>query len=223
MKRKLMTLLLAGTLSVSMLAGCGGGSKKEDTAAAETKTETADSGASETKEEAPAEEAAPEEETATETEGAADEGTEEAATEDTASTGGESGTFSLLDVSEDMIEVGVYGNSGDGLELVFSLFTGPDGNKYASLFGFNNNGGGGDVICGQYEASSEVDEQGDNWTYFDVTDVYTGKSVKLGIAERPSTNEVLFFDEDGAVVKGEYLSNADTINYMASAVNLLSQ
>lgn len=203
MKRKFITMLLAVTLTVSMLGGCGG-KKEEAPAPAPAPTEEA-------AEEAPAEEEAEEEEA------------EEPAEEETAADTSESGaSFTLLDVDEDMIDVGAYGKSPEGLELVFSMFTGPDNNQYVSLFGFDNNGGSGNVICGQYEASTETDEDGDNWTYFDVTDVYSGKNFQLGVCERPETEEIAFFDENGEVIEGKYLSNAETINYMGSAAALIS-
>lgn len=197
MKRKLITTLLAVTLTVAMIGGCGGKKAEEPAAPAETEEK--------------AEEAPAEEETAV----------EETAVEETADSSDSGASFTLLDVDEDMIDVGVYGQSPDGLELVFSMFTGPDNNQYVSLFGFDNNGGSGNVICGQYEASTETDEDGDNWTYFDVTDVYSGNSFKLGVAERPETEEVFFFDENGEVIEGKYLSNAETINYMGTAAGLL--
>ncbi len=202
MKRKLITVLLAAALTASLLGGCGG-KKAEEAAPAETKTEEKAEAAPEKKEPAKEETAEAEEEKS----------------DDSSSASGAS--FTLLDVDESMIDVGAYGKSSEGLELVFSMFTGPDKNNYVSLFGFDNNGQSGDVICGQYQASTETDEDGDNWTYFDVTDVYTGKSFKLGVAERPETEEIFFFDENGEVVEGKYLSNSETITYMGTAAGLL--
>ena len=202
MKKKLLTILLALTLSTAMLCACGGG-------------DTADSSA-ETKAAAAEEKAEPEAE-----EKEAAESEEKEAAEDSGSSSS-SDTFSLLDVDESMVDVGAYGKDSEGTELVFTMFTGPDGNKYVSLFGFDNNSESGDVICGQYEASTEVDEDGDEWTYFDVTDVYTGNHFNLGVCERPETEEVVFFDKDGNVIEGQFLSASDTINYMGSAAALIS-
>ena len=56
-----------------------------------------------------------------------------------------------------MVTVSVYGGNSDGTELVFTMFTGPDGLDYTSLFDFNGKGGG-DVFCGQYERQTETDE-----------------------------------------------------------------
>ena len=183
-------------LTASMLCACG------DDKAAEPAAETEEVA------EAPEEEAEEYDEEPEEAE--AEEGSDE------------SGEFTLLDVSEDMVDVGAYGKSEDGTELVFTMFTGPDGNKYVSLIGFDNNSENGDVICGQYEASTETDEDGDEWTNFIVSDVYTGNEFHLGVCERPETEEVAFYDTDGNVIEAEFLSASDTINYMGSAVALLS-
>ena len=198
MKKKLVTVLLAMALTASMLSACGGGK------AAESAPVTA---ANETAEE-PVEEEVEE--------------TEEVTREMPDESSEESDTFSLLDVSEDMVDVGAYGKSEDGTELVFTMFTGPDGNSYVSLIGFDNNNDSGDVICGQYESTTEKDEDGDEWTNFLVTDVYTGNQFHLGVCERPETEEVAFYDTDGNVVEAQFLSAADTINYMGAAVALLS-
>lgn len=162
-------------------------------------------------------------ETKTEPETTTEEKAEAPAAEETAKEESEeSDGFTLLDVSEDMVDVGAYGMDEDGTELVFTMFTGPDGNKYVSLIGFDNNNDGGDVICGQYEATTEKDEDGDEWTNFIVSDVYTGDQFHLGVCERPETEEVAFYDKDGNVVEAKFLTAADTINYMGSAVALLS-
>ena len=195
MKKKLVTMFLAVALTVSMLSGCGGSKAEESTpvsAPAETKSEEK-----------------------------ADEPIKEEPKEEADSNNVSDASFTLLDVDEDMIDVGAYGISPDGLELVFSMFTAPDNNRYVSLFGFDNNSDGGSVICGQYEASTETDEDGDEWTYFDVSDVYSGENFQLGVCERPETEEIFFFDENGEVIEGKFLTNAETINYMGTAAGLL--
>jgi len=206
MKKKFLTVILTAALSVSMICACGG-KKAEEAAPAPAPAET-----EEAAEEAPAEE---EEEVEEEV---AEEPEEEEADDSSAEAGA---PFTLLDVDENMIDVGAYGKSSEGLELVFSMFTGPDNNSYVSLMGFDNASGGGNVICGQYEASTETDEEGDNWTYFDVTDVYSGNNFKLGVCERPETEEICFFDENGEVIEGKYLTNSETIDYMGSAAGLI--
>lgn len=198
MKKNLLMVVMASVLAASLLCACGK-DKKADTAP-ETKTEET----AETKEETKTEEVTEITET---TEAEAEEGD----------------GFSLLDVDENMVDVGAYAITEDKTELVFTMFTGPDQNKYVSLFVFDNDSDKGDVICGQYEASTEVDEDGDEWTYFDVEDAYTGKHFNLGVCERPQTEQVCFFDEDGNVVEGKFLTASETINYMGSAAALISE
>ena len=202
MKKKIVMMIMAVTLCASLLCACG----EDKTAESASETEEAVEEEEESVDEEPAEE------------------TDEAADEETADADSESdGSFSLLDVDESMVDVGAYGTSDDGTELVFTMFTGPDGNKYVSLFGFDNNSENGDVICGQYNSSTETDDEGDEWTYFDVEDAYTGNHFNLGVCERPATEEIVFFDKDGNVVTGKFLSAGDTINYMGSAAALLDQ
>lgn len=193
MKKNLLLTVLATALCASLLCACKDDKKAESAPAPETKTE----------------EAADTEEV-----------TEIVATEDGEE---EDEGFSLLDVDETMVDVGAYAMDEDNTELVFTMFTGPDQEKYVSLFVFDNNTDKGDVICGQYEATTEVDEDGDEWTYFDVDDVYTEKHFKLGVCERPQTEQICFFDEDGNVVEGKFLTESETIKYMGSAANLISQ
>ena len=197
MKKKALTLLLALTLGAALFCGCGDDSS-EAKEVKEEKVEEAEE----------AEEEEPEAEEAEEADKSADSSSD--------------GSFTLLDVDENMVDVDVYGKDDDGTELVFTMFTGPDGNKYVSLFGFDNNSESGDVICGQYEASTETDEDGDEWTNFVVSDVYTGEQYTLGLCERPETEEVVFYNKNGDVIEGQFLSSSDTINYMAAAVNLMS-
>ena len=118
-----------------------------------------------------------------------------------------------------MVTVGVYGGNSDGTELVFTMFTGPGGLDYTSLFDFNGKGGG-DVFCGQYERQTETDEDGTMWTKLTVHDVYTDKDITLGVGET-TDDKVFFYDSDGNVIEGKYLSKEETIDYMASAVNVL--
>lgn len=204
MKKKIVMMILAATLCGSLLCACGD-DKKTESAAPETKTE----------ETAKAEETPAKEEAASGNEEVVE--IEETDGEDSES----EGTFSLLDVDESMVDVGAYGMDEEGTELVFTMFTGPDGNNYVSLFGFDNNSDKGDVICGQYEASTEKDEDGLEWTYFDVEDVYTGNHFKLGVCEKPETDEIYFFDEEANVIPGKFLTESETIQYMGSAAGLI--
>ncbi len=126
--------------------------------------------------------------------------------------------FTLLDVSTDMIEAGVYAVSEDGTELVFSMFTEPSGTPMASLFIFSAEGEG-DVICGSYTAESETDEDGIDWTLLTVSDAYTGGEFEIGFGE--SEEEVYIFDNEGTPYEGEYLTKDETIDYMGTAAALM--
>ncbi|MBQ7678742.1 MAG: hypothetical protein IJT34_02715 [Butyrivibrio sp.] len=190
--KKSSMVWMTGIMAAAMLAGCGGGA---DTAAV---VEQAGQAAAEV---AATTDASAVVETAVETAKAVAEG-----------------DFSLLDVSENMVDIGVYGKDDSGMEYVFSMFTGPDGKDYVSLFSFDNSGNKGDVICGQYTAETENIE-GLDWTVFDVQDGYTGDTYRLGVVEDESN--VAFWNENGDVIEGEYLDASQAIKYMGSAAALL--
>lgn len=133
---------------------------------------------------------------------------------------GTSGEFTLLDVTSDMISVGVYAADENQNELVFSMFTAPSGTPMASLFVYSPDGSG-DVICGTYTAETNTDEDGMNWTLLTVTDVYTSQDFEIGFAENDS-DQVYILNAAGAVYEGKYLSADETVTYMGTAVALLS-
>ena len=216
MKKKLVSIVLAAWMAASLAMGCG--SKPEaNTAAnapaagttAEAKPETSAPAAETTKETAS--------ETASEKES---ETTAEAKSGEEPSDGNVTEEFTLLDVSTDMIQAGVYAVSEDGTELVFSMFTEPSGTPMASLFIFPADGEG-DVICGAYSAESETDEDGIAWTLLTVTDVYTEDEFEIGFGE--SDEEVYIFDVEGTPYEGEYLSEDETIDFMGAAAALLEE
>ena len=202
MKKKLVSIVLAALMAATLITGCGGKEETQTAApapAAETETEE-----TETEETA----STPAEETETETE-SEEESVDNSASED----------FTLLDVSTDMIQAGVYAVSDDGTELVFSMFTEPSGTPMASLFVFPAEGEG-DVICGAYTAETETDEDGIAWTLLSVTDAYTDGEFEIGFGESDA-GEVYIFDTEGTPYEGEYLSADDTIDYMGTAAALL--
>lgn len=204
MKKKLVSIVLTALMVASLTTACGG--KKETSAPApapETKTETkAETPAPEPKAETP--------ETKAETE-------EPAPEAESADDSSASDEFTLLDVSSDMIQVGVYAVSEDGTELVFSMFTDPSGTPMASLFVFLADGTG-DVICGPYTGETETDEDGINWTALTVSDVYTGSDFTFGSGELG--DQVFLLDSEDAY-EGQYLTADETIDYMAAAVALM--
>ncbi len=132
----------------------------------------------------------------------------------------ESGDFTLLDVTADMIDAGVYAVDENQNELVFTMFTEPSGTPMASLFVYAPDGTG-DVICGEYTADVETDEDNITWTSLDLTDVYTGNEFTIGFAESED-DQVYIIDTTGTVYEGQYLSADDTVVYMGTAVALLS-
>lgn len=200
MKKRLVSIVLSALMVASLTTACGGNAETAAPApAAETETAA---------EEPAAEEPAEEAETETETESV-----------DVAADDGASEEFTLLDVSTDMIEAGVYAVSEDGTELVFSLFTEPSGTPMASLFVFPEEGEG-DVICGAYSAENETDEDGISWTLLTVTDAYTDGEFEIGFGESDA-GEVYIFDTQGTPYEGEYLSADDTITYMGTAAALM--
>ncbi len=199
MKKKFLSIVLSALMVATLATACGG--KSETSAPAAEKKEEAKPEASAPATEAK-EEASPEEDTE-----------DEAAPADNSA----SGDFTLLDVSTDMIDTGVYAISDDGTELVFSMFTEPSGTQMASLFVFLSDGSG-DVICGTFEAESETDEDGITWTVLTVSDVYTGNDVTMGFGELDE--QVYILDSDTAY-EGQYLTADETITYMGTAAALL--
>lgn len=201
MKKKFVSIVLAALMMASMMTACGSKSETQTTApapAADTKTETTAEPAADTK----AETTAP-----AETESQAEPA-------DTSA----SGDFTLLDVSTDMIQTGVYAVSEEGTELVFSMFNEPSGSSMASLFVFPA-AGEGDVICGTYTAESETDEDGIAWTALTVTDAYTGGEFIIGFGELGE--QVYILDQQGTAYEGQYLTADDTITYMGTAAALM--
>jgi hypothetical protein len=207
MKKKLLAFLITGALSCSFLAACGGSSSTEtSTSASSASTAEADSSVE-------ADSAAAADSSA--------EAVESSSTVAASSGTASDGSFSLLDVSSDMIKTGLYAKDDSGNELVFSLFTAPDGNDYVSLFTFDADGTG-DVLCGQYTATQkEAGEDGIAWTVLDGTDVYTGNSFSIGVVEADD-GSAAFYDQNGTVYTAQYLDADQTITYMGTAAALLA-
>lgn len=204
--RKNITMILAMCLMAAAMTACGGNSDTAETTAAPAADTTAAEAAAETEAETEAAED-------TEAADAETEAEDESADE-------ESGDFTLLDVTADMIDAGVYAVDENQNELVFTMFTEPSGTPMASLFVYAPDGTG-DVICGEYTAEVETDEDNITWTSLDVSDVYTGNEFTIGFAESED-DQVYIIDTTGTVYEGQYLSADDTVVYMGTAVALLS-
>ena len=139
---------------------------------------------------------------------------------DTNDTTGDSSGFTLLDVTPDIITVGIHAVYEDNFELVFSMFTAPSGTRMASLFVFNSDGSG-DVICGSFTRDAFTDENGIAWTVLTGTDVYTEQTFEIGFAETED-GQVFILNTAGEVYEGQYLTADETVVYMGTAVGLLS-
>lgn len=208
MKNKLVTILVTGVLSVSVLAGCGSGNNASSASSAsassgsytEDASSYADSGSYE--------------------DVSGDSVASASASVDTASTSSD-GTFSLGDITADMIQTGLYAKDDNGNELVFALFQGPDANNYVALITVDTDGTG-DVLCGQYTATQkESGDDGITWTVLDGTDVYTGNSFSIGCVEGDD-GSAAFYDQNGTTYTAEYLDADQTITYFGTAVGLLA-
>ena len=205
MKNKLVAILVTGVLSCSVLAGCGSGSNASSASASSSSyTEDASSYADSSSYE----------------DVSSDSVVSASASVDTASTSSD-GTFSLGDITSDMIQTGLYAKDDNGNELVFALFQGPDTNNYVALITVDTDGTG-DVLCGQYTATQkESGADGITWTVLDGTDAYTGKSFSIGCVEGDD-GSAAFYDQNGTTYTAEYLDADQTITYFGTAVGLLA-
>lgn len=214
MKKKVISVILTSMVALSLVA-CGGSSEPaatQEKAVVEEKKEEAAPVVAEEKEEAVAPEttvAAEEEVSTTE----ADETVVE-----------ETGDFTILDVTTDLVDAGIYAVDESNTEYVITLFRDPDENPYISLMLVNEDGSG-DIICGAYDADSVTtvpdEENGVDWTVFDITDVYTEEDCTIVFAEGDDGSVAVTNADFSVIMEGEYLSNEETINYMGAAVSFI--
>ena len=140
---------------------------------------------------------------------------------DANATNGDSSGFTLLDVTADMIKVGIHAiDVEDNTDLVFSMFTAPSGTPMASMFVFETDGSG-NVICGPYTSATKTDENGINWSLLTVSDVYREQTFEIGFAETED-GKVYILNSAGSVYAGQYLTADGTIVYMGTAAALIS-
>lgn len=208
MKKKVISVILASMVALS-LAACGGSSQSaatQEKAVVEEKKEEAAPAAAEEKEEAVVPETTVAEEAVSTTE--AD----------------ETGDFTILDVTTDLVDAGIYAVDESNTEYVITLFRDPDENPYISLMMVNEDGSG-DIICGAYDADSVTtipdEENGVDWTVFDITDVYTEEDCTIIFAEGDDGSVAVTNADFSVIMEGEYLSNEETINYMGAAVSFI--
>ena len=203
MKKKLLTVLLAGAMALNITA-CGGSSDAAAPADNDQQTTTTDTAA---------DDAADTEEDAVDVEDAAE----------AADTTEEEG-FSLLDVTADLVDAALYAVDDDSTEYVITLFRDPDGYSYVSLMIVPQDGQG-DVLCGAYDDSNVTnvtDEDNIDWTEISTTDVYTGDDFSAVFVEADDGSVAIANSDFSLVMEGQYLTADEAIAYMGAAANYIN-
>lgn len=202
MKKKLLTVLLAGAMALNITA-CGGSSDAAAPADNDQQTTTTDTAS---------DDAADTEEDAVDVEDAAEAATTE-----------EEG-FSLLDVTADLVDAALYAVDDDSTEYVITLFRDPDGYSYVSLMIVPQDGQG-DVLCGAYDDSNVTnvtDEDNIDWTEISTTDVYTGDDFSAVFVEADDGSVAIANSDFSLVMEGQYLTADEAIDYMGAAANYIN-
>jgi hypothetical protein len=202
MKKKLLTVLLAGAMALNITA-CGGSSDAAAPADNDQQTTTTDTAS---------DDAADTEEDAVDVEDAAEAATTE-----------EEG-FSLLDVTADLVDAALYAVDDDSTEYVITLFRDPDGYSYVSLMIVPQDGQG-DVLCGAYDDSNVTnvtDEDNIDWTEISTTDVYTGDDFSAVFVEADDGSVAIANSDFSLVMEGQYLTADEAIAYMGAAANYIN-
>lgn len=190
----MMGIMMAAAMAATMMAGCG---SADDSAA----DDAAYTEATETEEAYAAEETSASEESA------------------------DSEGFSLNDVSSDMITAAVYAKNSDGGELVLATYTAPSGNTYATLVDATNSGVWTIPVTADGTAREDVareDGSTVSLTAFTGTDVYSGDSVMIGIAE-PEDGSCYIYDLNGNLYEGQRLSGDEAVTYLGAALAAAAQ
>lgn len=203
MKKKLLTVLLAGAMALNITA-CGGSSDAAAPADNDQQTTTTDTAS---------DDAADTEEDAVDVEDAAE------AAETTEEEG-----FSLLDVTADLVDAALYAVDDDSTEYVITLFRDPDGYSYVSLMIVPQDGQG-DVLCGAYDDSNVTnitDEDNIDWTEISTTDVYTGDDFSAVFVEADDGSVAIANSDFSLVMEGQYLTADEAIAYMGAAANYIN-
>jgi hypothetical protein len=203
MKKKLLTVLLAGAMALNITA-CGGSSDAAAPADNDQQTTTTDTAS---------DDAADTEEDAVDVEDAAE----------AAATTEEEG-FSLLDVTADLVDAALYAVDDDSTEYVITLFRDPDGYSYVSLMIVPQDGQG-DVLCGAYDDSNVTnvtDEDNIDWTEISTTDVYTGDDFSAVFVEADDGSVAIANSDFSLVMEGQYLTADEAIAYMGAAANYIN-
>lgn len=211
MKKKVISVILASMTALSV-AACGGSPEPAATqdkpAVEENKEDTTPVATEEKKEAAEPETTAAEEENVS-------------TTEEDGTAAEEGADFTILDVTVDLVDAGIYATDDSNTEYVITLFHDPDQNPYISLMQVDENGSG-DLICGAYDDSCvEIipdEENGVDWTVFSITDVYTETDYTIIFAEGDDGSVAITNEDFSVIMEGEYLSNEEAVTYMGVAV-----
>lgn len=128
--------------------------------------------------------------------------------------------FTILDVTADLVDAGIYAVDDSNTEYVITLFHDPDQNPYISLMQVAEDGSG-DLICGAYDDTCVEtipdEENGVDWTVFNIIDVYTEADCTIVFAEGDDGSVAIANADFSLTMEGEYLSEEDTITYMGVA------
>lgn len=221
MKKRLMTLILGGMLTASMLAGCGGSKEAAKTSSSTAVESEADDAASES-----VEEEADSEETADEAD--SEETADDTAEEETAS--GVTWTFGDIDAS--MIKAAAVSDpTDDGIETVVTFINAPDGETYAAMGQVQSSDGekadNADIYLVHMTSDNVNTSSSDGleWTTVQGPDLYTGDDIKIGIAESSdsgtdSDDQCAVFDESGTVLNAHYLTADEAVKYLGVCAGL---
>ena len=132
--------------------------------------------------------------------------------------------FTILDVTTDLVDVGIYAVDDNNTEYVITLFRDPDDNTYISLMLVAADESG-DLICGAYDGDSVTTvpdkENGVDWTVFDIIDVYTETECTIVFAEGDDGSVAVSNADFSLIMEGQYLSEEETIAYMGAAVSYI--
>lgn len=206
MKKKVISVVLASMVALS-LGACGDSSEPAATQEAPVVEEQKEADVPET--------TAAEEEEIPSTE------EEEVPSTEADETGAEEADgFTILDVTADLVDAGIYAVDDSNTEYVITLFHDPDQNPYISLMQVAEDGSG-DLICGAYDDTCVEtipdEENGVDWTVFNIIDVYTEADCTIVFAEGDDGSVAIANADFSLTMEGQYLSEEDTITYMGVA------
>ena len=124
--------------------------------------------------------------------------------------------FTLLVLTEDMVDAGMYAESGT-IELVLTLFT-LEKDQYVCLMMFDNTDNSADLLCGLVtDTNTIVDNKKSVVTFTDVVDIYTGDTFSLTVDEG---TKPYIQDPTGTKYNATLLTEEETITYMATILAL---